>query len=165
MAGKTAKQLFFEVQLNWLAGTKGILTSKDVNGPVYVGTPAEFGGDGKSWTPEHLFLSSVSGCFMSTYLTFAKKLKFDISHFDCSAIGQIEIIDGRYKFTHINLYPKVYIADETLKAKANLVLEKTHKYCLITNSVNASVLYHSEILIDQHSKKVSAEPEKYLINK
>ena len=149
MSGKTDKQFVFEVQLNWLADTRGILSAKDANGIVHVATPPEFGGEGKPWTPEHLFLSSISSCYMTTYLVFAKKLGFEISHFDCNTIGQIEIIEGKYKFTNINLFPRVFITGEELREKARIAVEKTHKYCLITNSVNASVFYHSEILIDQ----------------
>lgn len=152
MAGKTDKQFFFEVQLNWLADTRGILSAKDANGTVHVATPPEFGGEGKPWTPEHLFLSSISSCYMTTYLVFAKKLGFEISHFDCNTIGQIEIIEGKYKFTNINLFPKMYITGEELREKARIAMEKTHKYCLITNSVNATIFYHSEILIDQYPR-------------
>ncbi len=155
MTGKTDKQFFFEVQLNWLADTRGILSAKDAKGTVHVATPPVFGGEGKPWTPAHLFLSSISSGFMTTYLAFAKKLHFNISHFECDTIGQIEVIDGRYKFTNINLYPKVYIADETLREKANLALEKTLKYCFITNSVNATIIYHSEVLVhSQHRVEI-----------
>ena len=157
MTGKTDGQHFFEVKLNWLADTRGVLTAKDAEGSVHVATPPEFGGEGKPWTPEHLFLSSISSCFMTTYLAFSKKIHFDITNLECNAIGQIEIIEGKYKFTNINLYPKVYIANESLSQKAHLALEKTHKYCLISNSVNATILYHSEILIDQNSKDIKAE--------
>lgn len=157
MAGKTDRQFFFEVNLNWLADTRGVLTAKDAEGPVHVGTPPEFGGEGKPWTAEHLFLSSIISCFMTTYLAFSKKMHFEISHLECSAIGQIEIIDGKYKFTNINLYPKLYIADDSISPKAHLALQKTHKYCLISNSVNATILYHSEILIDQNLKNTGIE--------
>jgi organic hydroperoxide reductase OsmC/OhrA len=147
MPGKTDKQFLFEVQLNWLVDKKGILSAKDAEGNLHVATPPIFGGQGKPWTPEHLFLSSISSCFMTTYLAFAQKSGFEISFFYCNIIGQIEIVEGRYKFTNINLYPKVYIANENLREKAAAVLEKTHKYCLVTNSVNSTIFYHSEILI------------------
>lgn len=147
MAGKTDKQFLFGVQLNWLADTRGILSARDANGTMHVATPPRFGGEGKPWTPEHFFLSSVSGSFMTTYLAFAKKHHVAILNFECDTIGQIEIVDGRYKFTNINLYPKIYIACETGREKATLALEKTHKYCLVANSVNADVFYHSEVLI------------------
>ncbi len=148
MAGKTDKQFVFEVNLNWLTGTRGILSARDATGTLHVATPPVFGGEGKPWTPEHLFLSSISSCFMTTFLVFAQKLALPFSDLDCNAIGQVEIIDGKYKFTHINLYPRVHITGETLREKANLALEKTHKYCLITNSVNADVFYHSEVVTD-----------------
>lgn len=58
------------------------------------------------------------------------------------------------KFTNINLFPKGYIADETLIEEANLALGKTHKYSLVANSVNAAVFYHSEVLINPYPKAV-----------
>jgi peroxiredoxin-like protein len=152
MTGKTDKQFLFEVQLNWLESTNGVLTAKDADGLIHVGTPPEFGGEEKTWSPEHLFLSSISSCYMTTYLAFAKKLGFEISHFECNTIGQIQIIDEKYKFTNINIYPKIFIAKEELREKATTALNKTHKYCLVTNSLNANVFYHSEIIKDLHPK-------------
>lgn len=169
MTDKTGKQFFFEVQLNWLTAKKGVLLSKDAEGPLHIATPPKFGGEGKPWTPEHFFLSSISGDFMTTFLAFAHKSRLQISHFECNAIGQIEIIEGKYKFTNINLYPKVYIADESLREKAAVVLEKTHKSCLIANSVNAVIFYHSEILIGpgttaiQHKKEREFDKENLLL--
>jgi len=147
MISKTTQHFAFDVNLNWLTDNKGILSGKKVNGSIHVATPPEFGGEGKPWTPEHLFLGAISSCFMTTYLVFAKKLHFEISDFECSAIGQVEIIDGRYKFTTIDLYPKIFIADEALREKANLAIEKTHKHCLISNSVNADIYYHSQVFL------------------
>ena len=100
---------------------------------------------------------------MSTYLAIAKKVDVEISHFECSAIGQIEIVEGKYKFTHINLYPRVFIAGVQLFEKANLVLEKTKKYCLVSNSVNAAIIYHPEILIEKHPRLLKGEGN--IINK
>lgn len=154
MPGKTSKQYFFEVQLNWLADTRGILTAKDSTGSIHVATPPEFGGSGKPWTAEHLFISSICSSFMSTYLLFTKKLSFEISSLRCEAIGQVEIIDGKYKFTTINLYPKIFITDELLRDKANLAAEKTHKHCLITNSINPVVFYHTEIQVTPENEVI-----------
>lgn len=157
MPGKTSKQFFFEVKLNWLKATRGVLTTKDADDSVYVGMPPAFGGEGKSWTPEHLFLGSISSCFMTTYLAFAKKLQFKISNLECDVIGQIEVVSGKYKFTTINVYPKVYIADKSLREKANAAVEKTHKYCLITNSINADVFYHTTIHTEEQHTDVVKE--------
>jgi organic hydroperoxide reductase OsmC/OhrA len=147
MSGKTDKRFLFEVRLDWLAGNKGVLCAKDATGTIHVATPPQFGGEGKPWTPEPLFLSSISSCFMTTYLAFAKKSGFEISGLDCDCIGQVEIIEGKYKFTQIDLYPRIQIDGESLRTKATSALEKTHKYCLIANSINATIFYHSEIML------------------
>ncbi len=149
MRGKTDKQFLFEVKLDWQEKNKGVLSAVDADGTIDVATPPEFGGEGKPWSPEHLFLSAISSCFMTTYLAFAKKLQFEITNFECNTIGQIEIVEGKYKFTLINVYPKIFVANESLREKANVALEKTHKYCLISNSINAAIFYHSQIKIEQ----------------
>jgi len=153
MSAKSNKQHLFEVQLNWLTARKGILSAKDAEGTLRVATPPQFGGEGRPWTPEHFFLGAISSCFMTTYLAFAQKSGFEISNLECDITGVVEIVNGKYKFTDINLYPKIYIPDESLLGKAFDVLEKAHKYCLITNSVNATVFYHSEVLIVHAAKQ------------
>ena len=146
MSGKSNKHLF-QVQLNWLSDKKGLLSANDALGTIHVATPPVFGGEGSPWTPEHFFLGAISSCFMTTYLAFAKKFQFEIVDLECEAIGQIDLVDGKYKFTQVDLYPKVYIESEERREKASLAMEKAHKYCLISNSINADIFYHSEILI------------------
>jgi organic hydroperoxide reductase OsmC/OhrA len=147
MKGKLDKQFLFEVNLHWNKSNKGILSAQGIQESIHVSTPAQLGGEGKLWTPEYLFLSSINSGFMTTCLAYADKMALAVAHFECSILGQIEIIEGRYKFTNINLYPKLFIAEEALRKKAAIVLNKTHKYCMITNSINAIVFYHSEVLI------------------
>jgi peroxiredoxin-like protein len=159
MSGKTDKQFFFEVQLNWLSAKKGILFADDAEGTIHVATPPKFGGEGKPWTPEHLFLSSISSCYMTTFLAFAQKAGFEISHFDCNIVGQIAMAEGKYRFTTINLYPKIYIGNESLREKAASAVEHTHKYCLISSSVNAAIFYHTEILIAPAAATATIEKE------
>jgi organic hydroperoxide reductase OsmC/OhrA len=150
MITKSVPPLLFEAKLNWLSGDRGILHGHGINGPVYVSTPSEFGGSGKEWSPEHLFLSSIISCYMSTFLSFTDKMHLVITHFECSAIGQIELVAGKYKFTRVDIYPKVYMADASLHEKAGTATQKTQQYCLVSNSVNAEIIYHSELLTDAH---------------
>jgi len=146
--GTAKKQapLVFGVELSWLLKNKGILSAHDVQSSLAVAKPVQFGGEGKEWSPEHLFLGSLSSCFMNTYLVFAKKLEFEISHLECNSTGKIELVDGRYEFTTIDIYPKIYIVDENKKEQAIAALQKTEKYCLISNSVRSEITYHGEVL-------------------
>lgn len=153
MTGKSKKQFLFEVRLNWLTGTIGILSARDADGTLQIATPPEFGGEGgKPWTAEHYFLSAISSCYMATYLAYAAKLAFEISYFESTAIGHIKIINGKYKFTNVNLYPKIYIPDEDIREKANMAVTKTHKNCVIINSLDLDMIYHDEILLDEHPR-------------
>jgi uncharacterized OsmC-like protein len=84
-------------------------------------------------------------------MSISKKMGFVVSHFECNAIGQVELVEGKFRFTHINLYPKILIAGESLRQKAGLAAQKTQQYCLVTNSINATIIHHTEILIETHA--------------
>ena len=88
---------------------------------------------------------------MSTFLSSAKRNNFTITHFECSAIGEIEPIAGKYKFTRVNICPKIYIADESLREKTETTIQKTQQYCLVSNSINATIIYNSQVLTEHHS--------------
>jgi len=157
MANKTDKKFLFEAKLNWLSEDRGIVLAHSVNGPVYVSTPTQFGGSGKDWSPEHLFLGAVSSCYMSTFLAFAKKNKFSFTHLECNVIGEVELVEGRYKFTQINVYPSIYIADESMRETANELVLKTQHYCLISNSINANIIYHTQVKTEHHPQHTFRE--------
>ena len=148
MKSKTDKRFFFETDLNWIGDKKGILTSKDTHGPIYVNVPPEFGGVEKDWTPEHLFLSAISSCYMTTFLLFVNKMNLELSHFECKTIGEIEMVNGKYQFSKVDLYPKIFVTDTETKQKIFAAIEKANKYCIVSNSINASIFYHTEIIIE-----------------
>ena len=145
-------QYFFEVQLNHLEGRKGVLTAKDVSGSIEVATPPEFaGGIPDMWSPEHLFLSSLSSCLMTTYLAIAEKRRLTITDFTCSTIGQVQLVEGHLEFTTVNLFPKIFVEKEEDLPIANEVLLKTYKHCIIANSVKAQLVHHGEVLVNKQT--------------
>lgn len=147
MTGKTEKRFFVETRLNWLNDQHGILSGRDTEGILHITSSPKFDGEGELWTPEQLFLGSISSCFMTTFLAFAKQFDFDITDFECVAIGEIKFEDGKQRFTGIDLYPKVNIPGENLRDKATHALEKTHQWSLVSSAVGVEIFYHSEILV------------------
>ena len=145
MNDKTTKQIVFDTQLSWLSDKKGRLTAPEVDSSLIVATPKEFGGEANDWSPEHLLLGALSSCFMTTYLSFMQKFRFSILQLDCPVEGKVELVEGKYKFTEINVYPRIVIAEQADLEKANLAMEKSHKYCLIGNSLNAAIHYHGQV--------------------
>ena len=146
MSLKSNKPIIFTTELYWSNDKVGIVGSPSLKS-FSVSTPPEFGGPEGEWSPEHLFLSSITSCFMSTYLSFVNKMKIENTGFECTATGQVEIVDGKYKFTYIHIYPKAFVGNDADVERAKVAMEKTKKYCLISNSVNAEIVQHPEVVI------------------
>ena len=148
---KTDKhQYFFEVEFKQTAGTRGMLTAKDVKSSIEIATAPQFkGGMPDIWTPEHLFLGAISSCFMTTFLAIAEKRNLKISYITCASIGQINLYENHLEFTTVNLYPKVYIELDTDTALANEILLNAYMHCIIANSIKPPLINHGEVLVQK----------------
>ena len=123
---------------------------RDVKTTIEVATPPDFtGGIPDIWSPEHLFLGSLSSCFMTTYLAIAEKSRLNIARFECNVIGQVELLEGHFEFTTINLFPKIFVAKDEAVQLGNEVLTKAYRHCIIANSIRSHVVYHNEVLVDR----------------
>ncbi|HAO45620.1 MAG TPA: OsmC family protein [Ferruginibacter sp.] len=149
MISKTDEhQYYFEVQLNHKEGRIGTLSAKDVTGTIEVATPPEFaGGVPDKWSPEHLFLSSLCSCLMTTFLAIAEKKRLQVCNFECSSIGQVKLYEGHLEFTTIDLFPKIFVETEADFTLANETLLKTYKHCIIANSIKSLLVHHGEVLV------------------
>ena len=146
MSEKPGNQILFTSELKW-PDNKHKRHATAICQPVSINTPPEFGGKEDKWSAGNLFLSSITTCYLSMLLAFSKKMKFKIFRFECSITGQVELEEGKYKFTYIHMYPKVNVKDEAAAKKAELAMEKTQNNCLISTSLNAQVIYHGEVVI------------------
>ena len=145
-SSKKTRQFQFAVDLNWLEKNRGIITSDMVSGKLFISAPSVFGGEGKDWSPEHLLLSAISSCFMTTFLYFANRMDVEISKLECHTSGVVETVDGKLRFTDLHVEPKIYVEFDEGQEKAVDVLKKTQEYCLISNTVNIPVTYNAQIL-------------------
>ena len=151
MSLKNNKPIIFTTELYWTGDKVGIVGSASLKS-LPVSTSPEFGGPEGQWGAEHLLLSSIISCFMSTYLSFVNKMKIENTGFECTATGQVEMIDGKYKFTYIHIYPKAFVGNDADVERAKVAMEKAKKYCLISNSVNAEIVQHPEVAVaKQHA--------------
>lgn len=141
---------YYNVDINWNQERKGVMCSpelnKEANSCIEVATPPEFPkGIPGIWSPEHLFTASVSSCFMTTFLAIAENSKLEFENFGCNSKGKLEQVDGKFLMTEIILEPKVTIYDEKERSRAERVLEKSEKACLISNSIKSKVIMKSTI--------------------
>jgi organic hydroperoxide reductase OsmC/OhrA len=90
------KELFFGTSVVWKEKTTGVMIATSADETIEVATPIEFpDGEGGKWSPENLFLGAISSCFMTTFLSFAKRKKLAFVKFSCHAAGEVEMIDGK----------------------------------------------------------------------
>lgn len=140
----------YDVELQWKEGRIGTLNSDNLEDEIDVATPPEFpGGVEGIWSPEHLFVASVSSCFMTTFTAIAEYSKLSFENLSVHAVGTMSNASGKFSITEIILKPKLVIADADKEKKAHRILEKAEEACLITRSINTKVILEPEVLITE----------------
>lgn len=144
----TNEEHVYEVTLNWEEGRIGILSSQELDDRIEVATPPQFpGGVAGIWSPEHLYISSLSTCLMTTFLAVAEHSKLDFENLEVKAVGRLGKKDGKFMVTEIILKPELMIADETQTDKAHRILEKAEAACLISNSITTNVILKPSVIV------------------
>ncbi len=138
----------YEVDLEWAEGRIGILSSPVLDDRIEVATPPEFpGGIAGIWSPEHLYVSSVISCFMTTFTAIAENSKLAFDGLVVKAKGKMEKKDGKFMITEIELMPELMIADEKHSEKAVRIMEKAEAACLITRSIKTNVKLEPKVSV------------------
>lgn len=138
--------LSYEVEIEWLVDSKGELYGENLP-DLQVAPPPEFGGAKGYWTPEHLFVASISSCYLATFLAIAGNSKLEFVSFHCSAVGTLEKPEGGVlQITQVTLNLELVIPSSQNLYKASRVLEKTKQHCLISNSIKTTVKIESKIM-------------------
>ena len=139
---------YYDTKVEWKEGRTGNLTSEGLP-EIQVATPPEFKGVPGIWTPEHLFVSSVNICLMTTFLAIAENLHLHFSDYTCEGKGKLERIEGKFMISEIVLNPKIKIKKGNERTKALRVIEKSENACLISNSIKTNVILNPEILVEE----------------
>jgi peroxiredoxin-like protein len=139
---------FYTTEVEWTGERHG-----DLRAPVLpnlqVDAPPEFKGHEGVWTPEHLFVASVNSCFMTTFLAIAENSKLDFVSFKAGATGKLEKLERGFAMTEITLHPKLVIKNGGDFERANRILEKAEKHCLISNSIRSDMKLEPEISLSR----------------
>lgn len=147
-----SNQHLYEVDLQWKLDREGSLSSPVLDSTIEVVTPPEFPkGIAGKWSPEHLFVASVSSCMMTTFLAIAENSRFEFQDLTINAVGKLERIDKKFMITEIQLNPVLTINDQSKSEKGLRILEKSEAACLISNSITSKVKLTIEIIVREES--------------
>lgn len=136
----------YMVKVDWKHGRVGDLIIEGKQ-KVEVSAPPEFDGPEGIISPEDLFVAAATSCFMTTFVTFTKKMRFDFKSFSCEGYGTLERVDKGFQFTKLLLKGKVEVESEYLKPKAERALELAGKYCLVSNSMKCPTEHENEVVV------------------
>ena len=98
--------------------------------------PAEFGGPGDRWSPETLLVAAVADCLILTFRAVAGASSVPWLDIACRAEGVLDRVDGVTRFTELRLHARLELPPGGDTARAERLLEKAEKACLVTNSLN-----------------------------
>lgn len=144
----------YEVNVKWKSGRLGEMSSPVLDEKLECATPPEFPeGVAGIWSPEHLFVASINSCLMTTFLAIAENSKLDYESFSCKAKGILAKEEGKFMIVEVILEPEVKVKNEEDAEKANKILEKSERACLISNSVKSKISMKTKIIspeLDTH---------------
>jgi peroxiredoxin-like protein len=137
---------YYNVDLNWVADRKGIISSPELAQKIEVATPPQFtNGIEGIWSPEHLLTAAVNSCFMTTFLAIADNSKLQYKNFACHAKGKLEQIEGKFLMTEVLLEAELTVNTALDTEKAERILQKSEAACLISNSIKSKVTLQTDI--------------------
>ena len=136
----------YTVRVDWTKGREGnmMVEGKPV---IEVSAPPEFDGPEGIISPEDLFVAAAASCFMTTFVTFSKKIRFEYKSFTCTAKGTLERVEKGFQFTKIHIDGLVAVESEDLKPKAERALELAGKYCLVSNSMKCETTHENKVVV------------------
>ena len=124
----------YGVTLAW-EGHGGARLTSGSRPAIEGGAPPEFDGQDGWWSPEHLLLSSLSLCLMTTFRAVAEKARLRVAAYDCQADATLDRISAGLGFTRLELRVqiKVYEPEDVERARSLLTKAKTH--CIVANAL------------------------------
>lgn len=108
--------------------------------------PPEFGGPGGYWSPETMLMAAVGDCVLLTFRAIAKASKFEWREATADVEGLLERLEGNSRFTRIVMRVRLVVPPGGDAARARLLMEKSERGCLISNSLTAERHLECEVI-------------------
>jgi organic hydroperoxide reductase OsmC/OhrA len=97
--------------------------------------PPQFGGPEGYWSPETLLTAAVANCFVLTFRVLGRAARLEWLRLECSVEAVLEKVEGVTQFSRFETLATLTIAPGTDPAKANQLLERAERNCLVANSL------------------------------
>jgi peroxiredoxin-like protein len=112
-----------------------------------IAAPAEFDGPGNRWSPETLLSGAVASCFVLTFRAMARASKLEWNDLVCEVEAKLDRVDGVTRFTEVLVRAMLEVPPEVSAERAERLLAKSERGCLITSSLRAEVRFEGHVQI------------------
>ncbi len=106
------------------------------------GPPPEFDGDATAWSAEHLLLSSIGMCVLTTFEALAARARVDLLAWEARVGGMVDRGKDGLSFTRFTVDIDMEVSDIE---RARTALDETQRHCLITKALRAPVQIEAKI--------------------
>lgn len=127
----------YEVKLSWPRQGGAELYAAAAP-PITGGAPREFDGRETWWSPEHLLLSSLGLCLMTTFEAIAAKARLAVRRYDCRAEATLDRKEGGLGFTALNLHVDIEVNPNDAE-RASRLLASAKKHCIVADALRPVV--------------------------
>jgi uncharacterized OsmC-like protein len=101
------------------------------------------------FSPQTLFVSASGSCLILSLFKVTERMRIDFKHATVDALGEMEEVDGVWKFEKITLNAKVTIDDDSLRPKMEKAIKMAHDFCPIQNSLGMPSILNYEIEVEE----------------
>jgi peroxiredoxin-like protein len=143
------KSYSYQARAGWDSQKGSLLEADAISPAISFAAPPEFGGRAGVWTPEHLLLGAVATCYVATFRAIAGFSKLNFGGIEVAVDGEIEKQEGGLRFTAITVKPVCTIEKEEDRDRAQKILEKAERGCLIARSLSCPVGLEARIELEE----------------
>jgi peroxiredoxin-like protein len=131
----------------WASGKTGLARCDSAPNAIHFAAPPQFGGIEGRWSPEDLLLSAVASCFTTTFRALADYSDFRFTDLEVEVRGKVRKADSGYVFDEIVIRPTLTIASDDDRSRADRLLEKAKKLCLVSRALGLRQVFEPWIHI------------------
>ena len=108
----------------------------------------EFGGEGKQPCPDELFLASIGGCLLTTFLYVRRKLKLPLVDLKISVGGELRL-EGPEGYRLTSMDATIYVkTNKGQESRAEECVKLTRNFCHLTRLIEKAVPFELSAKID-----------------
>lgn len=147
-------KLEFRTNAQWTSDRNGVLHAEGVPQFITFSAPPEFYGKSGQWTPEHLLIGAAASCFVATLGAIAEFSKFKFLVLTVDVAGTLEKNPEGWKLAEIQLQPALIVSRDEDRERAERLIEKAEKACIVARSLACRVVVEPVIQV-QTEEEVS----------